>query len=160
MVETQAVVVKIEDAFAYVRAERKSSCSGCSESTCGTSVLMDFFGQKTPLYRASNEVGAKVGDWVVVGMDESALFKGTLLLYLLPLLLLFIGTVSGNLLASSADASDNYSVVGAAIGLTAGFLGLKYISAHTGLGNQFRPVILSKADVQVHFMQVEGNLKK
>ena len=37
MMETEAVAVKIEDAVAYVQAERKSSCSGCSESNCGTS---------------------------------------------------------------------------------------------------------------------------
>ncbi|MCE5180180.1 MAG: SoxR reducing system RseC family protein [Betaproteobacteria bacterium] len=160
MIETQAVVVRIEDAGAYVQAERKSSCSGCSESSCGTSVLAGLFGQKTPLYLASNEIGAKVGDQVVVGVNESALFKGTLLLYMLPLLLLFIGAVVGNTLAASADASDSYSVVGAAIGLAAGFLGLKLFSARSGLGKRFQPVILSRVDIPVHFVEFEGRLKK
>lgn len=144
MIETEAVVVKIEHDVAYVQAERKSSCSGCSESSCGTSVLANFFGQKTPLYRASNEVGAKVGDRVVVGMNESALFKGTLLLYLFPLLLLFVGAVAGSALAVSADVKDGYSVAGAFIGLAAGFLGLKFLSPKMGLGRQFQPVILSR----------------
>lgn len=160
MVETQAVVIKIEDAVAYVQAERKSSCSGCSESSCGASVLAGFFGQKAPLYRASNEIGAKVGDQVVVGMNESALFKGTLLLYMLPLLLLFIGAVVGNALAATTEASDSYSVIGAAIGLAAGFLGLKLLSARSGLGKQFQPVILSRVDVPVRFVGFEGSLKK
>ena len=61
MIETDAIVVKLEDATAYVQAERKSSCSGCSESNCGTSMLANFLGLKAPIYRVRNEVGAKVG---------------------------------------------------------------------------------------------------
>jgi sigma-E factor negative regulatory protein RseC len=161
MIETEAVVVKIEHAVAYVQAERKSSCSGCSESSCGTSVLANFFGQKTPLYRASNEVGAKVGDRVVVGLNESALFKGTLLLYLFPLLLLFVGAVAGSALAVTADVKDGYSVAGAFIGLMAGFLGLKFLSSKMGLGRQFQPVILSRmVDMPVRVVNFEGGLKK
>lgn len=161
MIETEAVVVKIEHAVAYVQAERKSNCSSCSESSCGTSVLANFFGQRTPLYRASNEVGAKVGDRVVVGMDESALFKGTLLLYLFPLLLLFVGAVAGSALAVTADLNDGYSVAGAFIGLLAGFIGLKLLSAKMGLGRQFQPVILSRiADMPVRVVSFEGGLKK
>lgn len=161
MIETEAVVVKTEHAVAYVQAERKSSCSGCSESGCGTSVLANFFGQKTPLYRASNEVGAKVGDRVVVGMNESALFKGTLLLYLFPLLLLFVGAVAGSALAVTADVKDGYSIAGAFIGLVAGFLGLKLLSSKMGVGRQFQPVILSRmVDMPVRLVNFEGGLKK
>lgn len=161
MIETEAVVVKIEHAFAYVKAERKTSCSGCSESSCGTSVLANFFGLKSPLYRASNEVGAKVGDRVVVGMNESALFKGTLLLYLFPLLLLFAGAAAGSTLAVTAEVKDGYSVVGAFIGLAAGFLGLKLLSSKMGLGRQSQPVILSRlVDTPVRQVSFEGILKK
>lgn len=161
MIETEAVVVKTENAVAYVQAERKSSCSGCSESSCGTSVLANFFGQRTPLYRASNEVGAKVGDRVVVGLDESALFKGTLLLYLFPLLLLFAGAVAGSALAVSAAVEDGYSAAGAFIGLAAGFLGLKFLSARMGMGRRFQPVILSRmVDMPVRVVSFEGGLKK
>lgn len=158
MIKTEAVVVKIEHAVAYVQAERKSSCSGCSESSCGTSVLANFFGRKTPLYRASNDAGAKVGDRVVVGMDESALFKGTLLLYLFPLALLFVGAVAGCALAVTADVKDGYSVAGAFIGLVAGFLGLKFLSK-MGLGRQYQPVILSRMlDMPVRRVNFEGGL--
>jgi len=161
MIETEATVVKLEHAVAYVQAERKSSCSGCSESNCGTSVLANFLGLKAPLYRARNEVGAKVGDRVVVGMNESGLFKGTLLLYILPLLLLFAGALVGSALAATADARDGYSVVGAAIGLAAGFIGLKLFSARLGQGKQYQPVILSRiADAPIHFVELEGRLKK
>ena len=159
MIETQAVVVKTEDSVAYVQAERKSSCSGCSESSCGTSVLANFLGQKAPLYRARNDVGAKVGDRVVVGLEESALFKGTLLLYMLPLLLLLVGALGGGVLAASADAKDGYSVAGAAIGLAVGFLWLKALSARIGPGGKFQPVILSLvADAPVRIVQFDGKI--
>lgn len=161
MIETEAVVVKLENAVAYVQAERKSSCSGCSESNCGTSVLSRFLGMKAPLYRVRNEVGAKVGDRVVIGVNESGLFKGALLFYILPLLLLFAGALAGSALADSAEARDGYSVAGAVIGLAAGFLGLKFLSARFGLGKQFQPVILSQAgNAPVRFVALDGSMKK
>lgn len=157
MIETEAIVVKIEHAVAYVQAERQTSCSSCSESSCGTAVLANFFGQRTPLYRASNEVGAKVGDRVVVGLNESALFKGTLLLYLFPLLLLFVGAVAGSALAVNPDVKDGYSVAGAFIGLVAGFLALKRFSSKMGMGRQFQPVILSRmVDMPVRVVTMRG----
>lgn len=161
MIETQAVVMKIEDSIAYVQAERKSSCSGCSESNCGTSVLANFLGQKAPLYRANNALGAKVGERVVVGLEESALFKGTLLLYLFPILLLFAGAVAGSALADTADAREACSVAGAVIGLVAGFLWLKVLSARIGLEKKFQPVILSRVGgPPLRFVEFEGGLKK
>lgn len=161
MIETQAVVMKTEDSVAYVQAERKSSCSGCSESNCGTSVLANFFGQKAPLYRVNNELGAKVGERVMVGLEESALFKGTLLLYMFPILLLFAGAVTGSALAATADAREVCSVAGAVIGLAAGFLWLKIFSARIGLGKKFQPVILSRIDgVPLRFVEFESGLKK
>ena len=161
MIETQAVVMKTEDSVAYVQAERKSSCSGCSESNCGTSVLANFFGQKAPLYRVNNELGAKVGERVMVGLEESALFKGTLLLYMFPILLLFAGAVTGGALAATADAREACSVAGAVIGLAAGFLWLKIFSARIGLGKKFQPVILSRIDgVPLRFVEFESGLKK
>lgn len=146
MIETEAVVVKIEDATAYVKAERKSGCSACSTGSCGTSVLAGFFAQKTPLYRASNDVGAKVGDRVMVGMDEAAMFKGTLLLYLFPLLLMFVGAVAGSMLAVDMELRDGYSAAGACMGLVVGFLGLKLFSAKMSMNRQFQPVILSRVE--------------
>ncbi|MDD5241787.1 MAG: SoxR reducing system RseC family protein [Sulfuricella sp.] len=161
MIETEAIVVRLEDAVAYVQAERKSSCSGCSESSCGTSLLASLFGQKAPLYRARNEAGAKVGDRVVIGMNESGLLKGTLLLYMLPLLLLFAGAVAGSMLAATTEVRDGYSAVGAAIGLMAGFIGLKLFSARLGLGKQFQPVILSRiANAPIRFVELDGGMKK
>lgn len=161
MIETQAVVMKIEGSVAYLQAQRKSSCSGCSESSCGTSVLANFLGQKAPLYRARNEADARVGDRVVVGMDESALFKGTLMLYLFPLLLLFAGAAGGSILSAGTQAQDAYAVAGAAIGLVAGYLGLKLFSARFGLGKQSQPVILSRVvEMPVRVVELEGGLKK
>lgn len=160
MIEMQAVVVKVEDEVAFVQAERKSSCSGCSESSCGTSVLASFFGQKTPLYRARNQVGAKVGDRVVVGLDELALFKGTLMLYLLPLLLMFIGALLGSAMASAVELRDGYAVAGAAAGLVAGYVWLKVFSAKIGSGGRYQPVILSRSmDIPMRPVEFSG-LKK
>jgi len=97
----------------------------------------------------------------VVGLDESALFKGTLLLYLFPLLLLFAGAVAGSALAVTAEVKDGYSVAGAFIGLAAGFIGLKFLSSKRGMSKQFQPVILSRmVDRPVRVVSFEGGLKK
>lgn len=160
MVEIQATIVKIENTIAWVQASRKPSCSGCSETGCGISLLAGLLGRQAPLYRARNDAGANVGDKVLIGMDEAALLKGTLLLYMLPLVLLFVGAVGGNMLADGA-LRDIYAAAGAAIGLLLGFAWLKMHSAEQGLEGKYLPVVLSRiGDVPVRVVALEGRLGK
>lgn len=147
MIETQAMVVKVEDSVAYVQASKQSACGSCSagsEGSCGTSSLTRFVTKRAPLYRVRNTVDARVGDSVVVGVEEGALLKGSLAVYLSPLLFVVIGAVAAGYLAPTLATGELYSILGAAVGLAVGFVWLRLYSRMIAGNARLQPVIVRK----------------
>lgn len=146
MIETEGVVVKVEDGIAFVQVQRQSSCGGCAKQGegCGTSTLMGYFDNKTPLYQARNPLGIKVGERVRIGVEDATLLRGVLAIYLPPLLLLVAGALGGHQLADAPQAAEGYAMLGALAGLAAGFFGARFFSARMTQGGRYQPVILGR----------------
>ena len=63
MIEETAIVVKCEGKFAWVEAQRQTTCGNCAASKgCGTSVLAKVVGKKAARMRALNPIEAQLGD--------------------------------------------------------------------------------------------------
>lgn len=145
MLETEGVVTKVGPDGAYVETSRSSACGGCSSNqSCGTTTLSQMLGGKMTSFKVLNPVGAVVGDRVVIGLDESALLKSSVLAYLTPLALLLAGAILGSQMAPAAETSDAYSAWGAGIGLVLGFFSLKLLTVRTASKRHFQPVILRR----------------
>lgn len=145
MLETEGVVVRLATDGAFVETSRASSCGTCSsQQSCGTSSMSFLIGAKARPFHVRNPIGAAVGERVVIGLEESALLRSSLLSYAFPLTLLMAGALLGNQLAPVGAAKDLYSVAGSGIGLVLGFAALKWMSARTGEQRQFQPVILRR----------------
>ncbi|MFV9614845.1 MAG: SoxR reducing system RseC family protein [Gammaproteobacteria bacterium] len=87
MIEEQAQVIEIKGNLLLLQAQTQSACGSCSVSKgCGTSLLAKVVGRKFTHFQAENNINAKVGDTVVVGIAEDALLKGSLMMYILPIL--------------------------------------------------------------------------
>lgn len=146
MLETEGVVVKLGADGAYVETTRASSCGTCSsQQSCGTSSLSQLLGGNTKPFKVLNPIGAAVGEHVVIGLEESALLRSSLLSYALPLLLLMAGALLGNQIAPASVAKDLYSVGGSGLGLAVGFAALKWATTKAGGHKLFQPVILRRA---------------
>ncbi len=100
MIEEKAIVTRCEGKYIWVQTQRKSSCGHCSaKNTCGTSVLAKVLGNKlahvrclNPHHDDLNQLTLAPGDQVIIGLQESALLSGSLLVYLLPLVsMIFFG---------------------------------------------------------------------
>ena len=78
------------DGRATVLHVRQSACSGdCHKcSGCGAA-------QETMTLEADNPIGAAVGDFVTVRADTGPVLKGAAVLYMLPLVLFFLGYALG-----------------------------------------------------------------
>lgn len=114
MTEGDAIVTQMDDDHVWV--EITSDCSGCAGSGgCG---LSDGKGRRPQ--RVRNTVGAKIGDKVVLVVPDGAVFRAVFFCYLLPLTLALIATVAGMALAEEPGA-----IMGAIVGLIAGWLGLR-----------------------------------
>ena len=155
MIEEHAVIVSIDNeslgrvssdvnqySTATLEIERKTACGLCGQTRgCGNSIWGKLFAHQSTAFKAQNLINAKVGDSVIVGINENALLKSALLLYILPLVTLFLGAI----LAKQFNASDVSAMTGALIGLA---LGLVWVKGHTMSSSYFKlqqPVILRLA---------------
>ena len=86
------VVGNDKDGWAHVITDRSGGCGGCHSGHSGCRTCLA--GSKIES-RAANPVGARSGDLVKLTLPASTVFKGTALLYILPIVALFIGAFAG-----------------------------------------------------------------
>jgi len=84
-----------EDGTAMVIHVRESACSGdCHKcSGCGAA-------KEAVLFTADNPIGARKGDLVKVESDTGTVLKAAVVLYVLPLVLFFLGYYLGELIGA------------------------------------------------------------
>jgi len=145
MIEEHAIVVSVSGDDAMLEIVRKKPCGLCGKSRgCGISLWGKLFNHKSE-FVASNNIGAKVGDTVIVGVDEQALLKGSMKIYGMPLLALLAGALLAMAFlpaGASAIQKDTYAVIGAAVGLVLSLLWLKGHAAGQSWNPSHQPVIL------------------
>ncbi|GGO82453.1 hypothetical protein GCM10011348_23880 [Marinobacterium nitratireducens] len=141
MLEESGLVVAIDGRDIWITSSRTSSCMSCSASKgCGQKALAEYAGKKAEDLCIENTAGVdvRVGDRVVVGINEGAFLKASLLLYTLPLLLLFAGGYLGTLRSDS----ELPAILGAGIGLAAGLLIARTLGQRLGRSCRYRPELL------------------
>jgi len=147
MIEESARVTKIEGEFAWVEAQRQSTCGQCAAyKGCGTAVLGKVLGRRRTLMRARSLQGVNVGDEVVIGIREGALVRGSLAVYAVPLAGLLAGAGLGRYLAGRL-LSGNMELVSVAAGLTglmAGLVWVRYFTNQIADDINYQPVILRR----------------
>lgn len=141
MLEGRARVLTAEGDFARLEIQRPSSCGGCGASTtCGTALLGRWLSRRPLEVQAANPVGARPGDWVVVGLADEVLTEASLLAYLTPLLGLFLGGGAGQALGGEPAA-----ILGAVAGLTLGLGGAGRFAGRRWADPAYRAEILRRA---------------
>jgi sigma-E factor negative regulatory protein RseC len=117
MVEQIGVVIQAEPGgWAKVQTNRQSACGGCHSGPGGG--CHGCLASSKFISRVSNPVGAKAGDVVQIAMRSEDLFKGAIMLYVLPIVMLLIGAFTGNWAAGLIGLSQ---VAGSILGAFAGF---------------------------------------
>jgi sigma-E factor negative regulatory protein RseC len=146
MIEETAIVVKREGEFAWVEAQRQSTCSSCSANkACGTAVLSKVVGRKVSRMKVLNRVDAEVGDTVVIGLNEAALVKGSLAVYLMPLLFMISFAITGRLVAVQMLWPDETVVILFALtGLAVAAIWLRRFTNRIQHDERYQAVILRR----------------
>lgn len=152
MLEERATVVSVDDKAIWVEVKRQSTCGQCAANKgCGSAALQKVLGNKRNIFRVTGDLIVKVGDEVVIGINENAIVKGSLLVYALPILSIIIFALIGETIGSrtlSLD-SDFMSLLGAAFGLVASVLGLRWHSRKSANQPQYQPVLLRHVNQMV-----------
>ncbi|HEU0188230.1 MAG TPA: SoxR reducing system RseC family protein [Gallionellaceae bacterium] len=144
MLETRAIVIRLEGEDALVEATQGGGCGHCdSEKGCGSGKLSQLFSMQPRRFRVRNEAQAQPGAEVQISVAEGVLLRSALLMYVLPLLLLLLGGALGGQLAREASAADGYAALGGALGLVLGFLLARWLAARQRGVAVARPVIVS-----------------
>jgi len=146
MIEESARVIAAEGEFVWVETQRQSTCGGCAANqACGTATLAKVLGNRRTRVRALNHDGAQVGDTVVIGLDETALIRGSLAVYAMPLLAMFTGGIVGALLSERWAVGGEALTLGLGVaGLIAGLLWLKSFSRRIRDDSRYQPVVLRR----------------
>ncbi len=94
----RGVVSKIEpgdDNLAWVTTKRSGSCEHCmSKDFC-----QEKGDKKEMEVQANNDLGAEVGDQVVIMLESSALLKAAFLMYVFPIIAMLLGAILGDRMA-------------------------------------------------------------
>ena len=149
MITENATVVLIENNQTWIETQRKSACGQCSANKgCGTSVLSKVLGNKLSKMKAINKIDAQVGDQVVVGLNEGSLLKGAFIIYMLPLLFLFLFSLAGQLISHNLQIynSEVVIIIFAALGFYVGMRRVKFFSRSIEKNENYQPVILKKSN--------------
>lgn len=103
----------------HVRIGGLTGCSTCDAGKgCGAGVFGKLFRRKPVVMEFDNEVDARDGQAVVVGLKESVFLALVVRLYLLPLLAGLAGAIAGNILAGGlhlSDSATDWMVLAAAV---------------------------------------------
>lgn len=113
MVEEFGSIVELKGKeVAVVLCEKSSSCEHCaSMESCqvGTD-------NKSKLVEAMNTIGAGVGDRVKLAVSSKNFLQSSFLLYIVPLIALIIGAVSGQLLGTYLEVGLDPNLLAALLG--------------------------------------------
>lgn len=144
MIEQSAIILSLESqqdshSLATIEVVRKTACGLCGKTRgCGNALWGKIFAHKTTSFKAQNAIDAKVGQSVIVGIDEAAVMKSALMLYIVPLVMMILGTI----LVSRLSTTDIAAIIGAIFGLVVGGIWVKaHIEGRSYYQNQ-RPKIL------------------
>ena len=140
MIKEWATVIDWDNGMAQVSCDVKTSCNSCSSRAgCGTRVLNKLGPQTSHTISVPSEQPLVAGQKVELGITESSLLGSAMLVYMSPLLGLFVVATLFQVLFGS----DIAALCGAILGGVGGFLIAKGLSPRLAARETWQPVILS-----------------
>ena len=144
MLSESGRVVAIESDAVWVETIRSSTCGRCAaRSGCGHGVLARATGAKGLIrvreslaLRASD---CKIDDQVMIELPESAVLQGSVLVYVLPLMLAIAGALLGDFWG------ELVAVTGFCAGLLLGFTAIRWLPGLLGTADKFEPRLAAAA---------------
>lgn len=138
-VEGIARVVRVEGTVAWLEPEQTTSCGSCASSaSCGAkgigTVASRMEARQFPL---DNTADLRVGERVVIGVEDGSLLKATLIAYGIPLLAALTAGGIGQSLYGSDEATMGAMALGLLLGLLAARIGANHLSARGELAPRF-----------------------
>lgn len=140
-------VVELAGPLAKVIVKRRGSCESCGACGIGGRAEMSFM--------LKNDIGARVGDRVLIEMRSKALFKAAFLTYSIPLIIMIIGFLAGQSLGRSwgmgSESAELFGIGTGFLFLVLAFLALRWLDRLQGLGMKLQPQLVAVVDAEDDF---------
>jgi len=150
MIEESAIVISSDNDIIVIETQKKSSCGSCSvNKTCGTGIISKYFSPKTIEFSIKNTINAKVGDAIIVGINERVFLLGSFLMYILPLLFILGFALIGDFIAGLVEFANSefFVIIMACIGFVSSFGFMRYLLNNKLNLLQFNPELIRKVDI-------------
>lgn len=146
MITETGRIVAIESQGLWVETIQRSTCGSCAaQKGCGQSLMARLMGHTSYLWvllEGRDPDKYQLGDEIQIGVPETVVVKGSLFVYMVPLL----GMLAGAGLGQSALQSDGWSALGAVAGLVLGGLVVRWRAHQTRYDRRLQPVLLDDTD--------------
>lgn len=140
MIKEWATVIAWDNGMAQVSCDVKTSCNSCSSRAgCGTRVLNKLGPQTSHTISVPSAQPLVAGQKVELGITESSLLGSAMLVYMSPLIGLFVVASLFQVLFGS----DIAALSGAILGGVGGFLIAKGFSPRLAARETWQPIIIS-----------------
>lgn len=90
----EGLVLEIKDELAVVQLKRSAACESCR--CCRVAEQSDFMTAE-----ALNQAGSKIGDMVIVEIEQKEVLLASVVVYLMPIFLMIIGYLFGSYLGKA-----------------------------------------------------------
>jgi sigma-E factor negative regulatory protein RseC len=139
-------VVAVDDDAVWVATLRRSTCGSCAaQHGCGHGLLNRLGSGRRHYIRALPgaiiPAQCRVGDTVEIALPESVILKGSVMLYLLPLLLMLAGAAAAA--ARWPELQDLGALAGAAAGLVTGLVAVRVHAARHRQDPALQPTLVA-----------------
>jgi len=136
-VEQCGVIVGLDDGNAIVSVKRDTACGKCKVCPSGS--------QEDVLIKIPNDINGKPGDIVGIDMEPLKLLQAATIVYLIPLVGLILGVLTGIGIAPELNLDSEMSGVAGGILLTMiTFFGIKLFEPYFRKRDGFSPKIVYK----------------
>lgn len=140
MIEEPGLVVAIDADGVWVATQRKTTCGSCSaKAACGQGLLNSLSADKQPqIVKVQSDLHLREGDQVTLGISEQSLVRSAFLVYMLPLLFMFIAA----LVVDALHVSEPWIIFAGALGFIAGTLWVRFFSNRYIDAAAMQPIIV------------------
>lgn len=124
MMTALATVIDIQDGIVVVGCQQKTSCNHCSsKDSCGTGIVSKALPGKEHHWAFHTEQPVSIGQLVEIGLPEKNLLQSAAIVYLTPLVFLFVGSLLSEwFLSPMIDIGEATTII---VSLLSGFAGYK-----------------------------------
>ena len=133
----RGIVERVEPGWAWVKTKRSSACSSCSSRHhCLTQ------GSDQMVVKAQNTARAKKGDEVELYLSSKTKLKGTAIVYLIPVLGIFVGAFSANPLSGAIGLNPSVGMAFFTLtGLVAAVFLMRYLANRMDSTEALTPIV-------------------